>query len=273
MRKPNSARRLDDSLRKLCGGTTQSYVQARTIMANAIVASMLPDGVIKGGSALKMRYGNSETRFTTDLDTATAMEPDHYAACLGEKLKVGWEGFTGRVIARSPASPEGVPSEYIMRSYDVKLDYLGKAWCTVSLEVGHNEIDDASEADWAETEDARRLFESMGFPTPAKAPLMTLEHQIAQKLHAVSSVGDRAKDLVDLQLIVARTNVELSEVRVTCERLFAYRKAQAWPPTIVKQKNWKELYARAASGLPVIEEVDAAVEWANNLVAAIRDAK
>ena len=29
----------------------------------------------------------------------------------------------------------------------VRLSYLGKPWCTVPLEVGHNEIGDAHDAD------------------------------------------------------------------------------------------------------------------------------
>ena len=54
MRRPNSMRHLDDAIRRLCGGAPQDFVRARTVMANAIVASMLPDGVVKGGSALKV---------------------------------------------------------------------------------------------------------------------------------------------------------------------------------------------------------------------------
>ncbi len=69
---------------------------------------MLPDGVIKGGNALKMRFGDASTRFTTDLDTATATDPALYAAKLNSNLKIGWEGFSGRVVPREPASPEGV---------------------------------------------------------------------------------------------------------------------------------------------------------------------
>ena len=57
MRRPNSMRHLDDAIRRLCGGAPQDFVRARTVMANAIVASILPDGVVKGGSALKMRFG------------------------------------------------------------------------------------------------------------------------------------------------------------------------------------------------------------------------
>ncbi len=246
MKRPNSMRHLDDAIRRLCGNTPQAFVETRTLMANALVASMLPDGVIKGGSALKMRFGEEATRFTTDLDTATATDP---------------------------ASPEGIPEQYVMQPYDVKLDYLGKPWCTVPLEVGHNEIGDADVADWVELSDAARLFEAMGFPAPGKAPLMPLDHQVAQKLHAVSGPGDRARDLIDLQLIAARSEIDLAATRNTCEKLFSYRRAQAWPPTIAKRDGWDEMYAALADGLPVVHGIDEAVEWVNELVARIDNAR
>lgn len=116
-------------------------------MANTIVAQMLPDGVLKGGSAIKMRFGDAATRFTTDLDTATPSDPTVYVERLSAALSEGWEGFTGRVVPREPANPKDVPSEYVMRPFDVKLSYNGRPWCTVPLEVGHNEIGDADEAD------------------------------------------------------------------------------------------------------------------------------
>ena len=147
MKRPNSMRHLDDAIRRLCGGAPQDFVRARTVMANAIVASMLPDGVVKGGSALKMRFGEENTRFTTDLDTATATDPAAYAAELDSRLRSGWEGFSGRVVEKDPASPDGIPEQYVMQPYDVKLDYLGKPWCTVPLEVGHNEIGRLGRAD------------------------------------------------------------------------------------------------------------------------------
>ncbi len=273
MKRPNSMRHLGDAIRRLCGNTPQAFVETRTLMANALVASMLPDGVIKGGSALKMRFGEEATRFTTDLDAATATDPAVYVAQLDSKLRSGWEGFSGRVVAREPASPEGIPEQYVMQPYDVKLDYLGKPWCTVPLEVGHNEIGDADVADWVELSDAARLFEAMGFPAPGKAPLMPLDHQVAQKLHAVSGPGDRARDLIDLQLIAARSEIDLAATRNTCEKLFFYRRAQAWPPTIAKRDGRDEMYAALADGLPVVHGIDEAVEWVNELVARIDNAR
>ena len=270
--RPNSMRHLDDAIRRNCGGSMDEFVHARTIMANAIVANMLPDGVIKGGSAIKMRFGNAETRFTTDLDTATATNPEVYAEQLNEALHEGWEGFSGRVVKREPASPEGVPGDYVMQPYDVKLTYMGRAWCTVPLEIGHNEIGDADAPDWAELTDVTALFESLGFPALGNVPLMPLEHQIAQKLHAMTSVGDRARDLVDLQLIFARADIDMKKTNQTCKRLFAYRKSQAWPASVVKQENWEALYKEQANGLPVLQNVDEAISWANELIEKIANA-
>ena len=103
----------------------------------------------------------------------------------------------------------------------------GKPWCTVPLEVGHNEIGDADAPDRAELTDASELFEAMRFLAPGRASLMPLDHQVAQKVHAVSGPGDRARDLVDLQMIDARAEVGLTAARAACQRLFSYRRAQA----------------------------------------------
>lgn len=43
-------------------------------MADAVVAQMLPDGAVKGGSALKLRFGDEGTRFSEDLDTVRASD-------------------------------------------------------------------------------------------------------------------------------------------------------------------------------------------------------
>ena len=62
---------------------------ARTLIANAIVAHLLPDGVVKGGSSLKLRYGDNATRFTTDLDTARRVELGQFTQELAASLEIG----------------------------------------------------------------------------------------------------------------------------------------------------------------------------------------
>lgn len=271
-KRPNSMRHLDDAIRRECGDNQAAYVRLRTLMANAIVAGMLPDGVVKGGSAIKMRYGNARTRYTTDLDTATATDPTAYAELLGAALARGWEGFTGRVVPREPAHPRDVPEEYVMRPFDVRLSYLGKPWCTVPLEVGHDEIGDADAADWIDLEDADAAFAALGLPSPGRAPLMPLEHQVAQKLHAVTGTGDRVRDLVDLQVMFSNSDIDLAATKRTCERLFAYRQGQAWPPTVEAREGWDEQYQALAEGMAVIQDIGEAIEWANVLVSRIATA-
>lgn len=260
-------RHLDDAIRRLAGGGADSYMRLRTLLANAVVAQMLPDGVIKGGSAIKMRLGSASTRYTTDLDTATGSDPDLYAARLAESFAAGWEGFGGRVVAREPARHADVPEGYLMRLFDVKLSYLGKPWCTVPLEVGFDEIGDANRADRVSQDEAAEAFAALGFPAPGDVALMELEYQVAQKLHGLTGGGDRVRDLVDLQLIVS--GLDLVAVRRVCVRLFAYRKKQEWPPVVTAREGWDGLYAAQAMGLPVISELDGAVVWANKLVSSI----
>ena len=264
---PNSRRNLDEAIKRAHG---EDYLRARTAMANAIVGQLLPEGVVKGGSALKLRFGNAATRFTTDLDAARVHDIEVFIENLEDRLSEGWCGFTGHVVPRSPAHPRDVPEQYVMQPFDVKLSYNGKSWLTVPLEVGHDEIGDADEVEYGLAEDVAALFEAVGLPAPGSSPLMPLHHQIAQKLHAVSTPGgDRAHDLIDLQVIFSMGNVDPARTRETCIRLFAYRRQQAWPPVIEADDRWAGLYDAQAEGLDVLDSVEKAVDWANELVAAI----
>ena len=104
MDRPNSRNRLDNSIRRIAG-LNEAFVAARTIMADAVVAQMLPDGAVKGGSALKIRFGDAATRFSDDLDTARISSIEEYADDLSKALKAGWEGFTGTLVLKEPRTP------------------------------------------------------------------------------------------------------------------------------------------------------------------------
>lgn len=239
-------------------------------MANAIVGQMLPSGVVKGGSALSLRFGDAGMRFTSDLDAACAETLDQFIEHLSARLELGWEGFTGRVVPLSPAHPKDVPVHYVMQPFNVKLSYNGKSWFTVRLEVGCNEIGDADVVEYGLAEDVAGLFEKVGLPCPSPSPLMPLHYQIAQKLHGATEPGSRrAHDLIDLQLIVGKGNVDYKRTREICIRLFEYRRMQAWPPTVVKNDGWNELYSAQLRSDDVLSNLDEAIEWTNNLIERI----
>ena len=243
-------------------------------MGNVIVAQMLPDGVVKGGSSLMFRYGEQATRYTRDIDTARVMTLDSYTNQLIETLAKGWNGFTGKLLPVEPPHPKDVPSPYIMIPYDIKLDYCGRSWQTIRIEVGHNEIGDADEYESVLPEDMANVFELLGFPPPEPIRVMKLAYQIAQKLHALSEPGsERAHDLVDLQLIVSNSPLDMADLYSKCHRLFDYRHKQAWPPFIVKGTDWDDLYSYARNNLPVMLTADEAVKWCNDFITQIEEQK
>lgn len=269
MKKPLTRRYLDKAIEDVFGRGA-SALKARAIIANVIVGQMIPDGAVKGGSSIKLRLGHESTRATTDLDVARASDLDSWILSLSDSLENGWEGFTGHIVEREPASPEGVPSVYVMLPFDVKLNYNGKPWLTVELEVGHDEIGDADEPEFFLPEYIKDMFGQIGLPEPEPVPLMTIPYQIAQKLHGLSEQNsNRAHDLIDLQIIVSGCEVDYRETRTTCERLFAYRKAQTWPPEIKCGEGWQSLYQEQIGSLKVLDDLSDAIDWVNELIVKI----
>jgi hypothetical protein len=271
-KKPNSRRNLDIAIDRIIGIDTNP-LQIRTLLANTIIGQLLPNGVVKGGSALKLRYGDKTTRFTRDLDTARSDALEVFLERLQTALQDGWNGFTGRIIQKEPAKPVGIPGEYIMQPFEIKLSYNGKSWVTVPLEIGHDEIGDTTTYDSYISHEVISLFEKLGFPAPKPVALLKIHHQIAQKLHALSIIGsERAHDLIDLQVIIKNEKIDYPLTKTVCERLFISRKQQNWPPFIIKGKGWDTLYESQINGLDVFQSVDEAIIWGNDLISEIINA-
>lgn len=261
---------LDQRLRNVAGRDQLLAYRRRVTVANVVVGQMLPPGVVKGGTAMKFRLGDRASRFTPDLDLARRESLKGCIESLSDSLASGWHGFTGRLISRQSPRPAGVPVPYVMRPYEVKLAFYGRAWHTVKLEIGHNEIGDADDPVYLLPNDIVQLFADVGLHEPEPVAVMRANHQIAQKLHACTGPGnERAHDLVDLQLLVDAAAINEVEVKRTSVRLFNYRGAQPWPPTVVAGQSWPGIYADAAAGLKVMPDLDSAVMWANDLIAQI----
>lgn len=65
------------------------------MVASTVVAQMLPDGVVKGGTAMLLRLGYQESRFSRDLDAARNADAEEYEAAFRASLAEGWGGFIG----------------------------------------------------------------------------------------------------------------------------------------------------------------------------------
>ena len=271
---PKSRAALERAIVRYAGNDTIRANELAVAFANAIVAQMVGAGVVKGGTSLKFRYDDKMTRVTSDLDTAWSESLDSFLKDVGGKLKEGWNGFKGELQILEQANPRRVPFDYVMQPCSVRLNYLGKTWRVVDLEIGHNEIGDADAYDVVPVpKTIADLAASLAFPALGDIRVMKLEYQVAQKLHGVTEArSKRAHDLIDLQLIDSLHRLDLVRTGEICRQLFRYRRKQPWPPAVVKNENWAEIYSAQKGNLPVLPTVDEAIAWANALIARIANA-
>ena len=277
--RPRAAPRHVQALRKrvenVAGGDqARATIILRTVTMIAI-AQMLPPSAIKGGTAMKLRLGMDNSRFSKDLDLVRSLGLDDFLADYDRALRAGWGGFTGEVRpSRAVARPKGVPTDYIMASRDIKVSYNGRDLMTLPLEVGHDELDDTVDPPTVLSDDIPELFAELGLPAPAPVPVVAHDHQIAQKLHAVSGPGsDRAHDLVDLQLLEATCPFDDEQVGMLCERLFAFRRAHSWPPRVEPGSTWEGNYTASSIGLSVLPDLGSAILWVNSYIARLDTAR
>lgn len=249
-------------------GATVRRIQS--LIGNVVVSQMLPDSAVKGGTGLKLRFGDRITRETPDLDTAFRGDRERFVDDLNRRLAAGWSEFFGRAVAGEQRAPgdllERITAAYVMQPVRVRLTYRGRDFMSVDLEIGHDELE-ATTNEPVETQmspEVLELFAELGLPEPAPVRVLPLHHQISQKIHACTAPGsNRAHDLVDLQLLVPEADPDL--VRDTCGRLFRFRNEHVWPPVLVRGPRWDELYEEAATGLDVLS-LEEAVEWVNDFI-------
>lgn len=273
---PRTLVSLNARIRNIAKSQGRPQRRLELAVANTVVGQMLPPGVVKGGTAIKLRVGEAESRFTRDLDASrpATVSLDDYLDALADRLAEGWAGFTGVVRPIEGPNPRDVPPDYIMRPFVIRLAYKGSTWFNITFELGRDEIGSTSQLEERIADDILDLFAAIGLPTPRAIPVLALDHQIAQKLHACTSVdvngqNERAHDLVDLQILTREEHPDLAAVSRTARRLFAARRAQTWPPIVITYPRWDTIYAAAAEGLDVIEDVNEAVAWTNRLIAEI----
>lgn len=272
---PTNLRSLETRIDNFARKHERPVRRIQRVVANTVVGQMLPSGVVKGGTAMKLRVGEAGSRFTPDLDVSrsASVTLSDYLDDLATRLVAGWGGFTGTVEELEPAQPVGVPADYVMQPFLIRLAYKGRHWLTVPFELGHDEIGSTQQQDFRIAHDIVEMFETLGLDPPAAIALLALDHQIAQKLHACTSVNEktgkneRAHDLVDLQILDQEETIDFLLVGATAKRLFAARQSQPWPPTVFAYEEWESIYAEAAEGLDVIENVKEAIVWANDFIA------
>lgn len=141
-----------------------------------------------------------------------------------------------------------------MQPFEIRLAYQSRHWLTVPFELGHDEIGSTTHPELRIADDIVALFDALGLDKPAPIPVLALEHQIAQKLHACTAVNtrtgrnQRAHDLVDLQILSQEETVDMAAVGATARRLFTARQSHLLPALVIEDVP-AEFPADPAAGL------------------------
>lgn len=284
--------RLEEASRDL--GVPSARV--RRMLCTLIVSQMLPDAVaIKGGMGVKLRMGERGTRATADLDVSTRQRGEAFEEAFRARLEQGWGAVPASkgALRRNPVAPDRVAftaalkrqplhdpglarPQYVMHPYRVTLSFLGREWAGLDVEVSDPEIEPDAHTRRVVDGELIELSKHFGFGELQPVELIDLEHQIAQKIHAVTDPDyARAHDLVDLQLLWD-AGPDLASVREFCVRTFDFRRAQQWPPLPLRaMEGWDPAYRDAREETEVggsslvLEGIDSARAWFEQLIASI----
>jgi hypothetical protein len=224
-------------------------------------ASSGPAFAIKGGVAMELRL-QLDARATRDLDAVFLGAFDGWLDALDDAIAGPIAGFD-----LSRGEPEQIKATSTMR-VDIYLDYRGRRWGTVTLEVAPAEADEVLDIDEVDPFDLTQF----GLPAADRVPIVGLPYLIAQKLHACTEPlnghdNPRVRDLIDLQLVQPLLDdADLPRVRQACRAIFTARDTHPWPPALAIPPAWPAAYARLADEqtttalAPTVEDAARSIE-------------
>lgn len=288
-RRPPSARVLDQWVthaQRIVGGrgSRTGWILASTItiaaLQRALGADAEPLFLLKGGVYLERRLGLA-SRATKDLDTLFRGEVEEFVAALDEALHLPWGDIS---LSRTDIATINAPRLVKPRRFDVILSIKGVTWRRIQVEVAFSEGSIGNQTD-------RLAAPSSGFfGVPAVAELVgiTMDYQVAQKLHACSDPhrppefkNDRVRDIVDLLLIrdtFYTGPTHLGGIRLAVEDVFTARADEAqqlglkprhWPPLIETNPLWELTYAKPASDVDMTYTLTEAIFEVNAWITRI----
>ena len=243
---------------------------ASMMLAGALRRAVDDDGAVvfvtRGGVAMELRAGE-KARVTGDVDLVLRGDPESMLAHLDASLAEDYEEFS---FERN--EPQLLELRPHVRRTRVKVAFRTKPFMTLVVEIapveaGGDEIEEIAAHD----------LSTIGLDGPDIIPVLAIRWQIAQKLHAVTEPplrpggeNPRYWDLIDLQLLQALAGANLAPVKDACQRIFAARGRQSWPPQITTYPDWGDRYTSMASSLDMpITDLNEAVEVIHALIQAI----
>jgi hypothetical protein len=191
-----------------------------------------PRFLVKGGVSIELRLG-LRVRATKDLDLVFRGEASELLDAMEEAFMQPYAGFG----IRRKGAVEDI-RDTGSRRLEVQLSFAGREWQTLQLEIAK------PEADEIELVPVAVGISDFGLDGPERVACLSLRYQVAQKLHAVTKQPpDRPNlrfwDLIDLILLEALLDDDLTQMREAAISIFAARGTHAWPPELIVPDAWR----------------------------------
>jgi hypothetical protein len=266
------------------------WLVATTVVAAALQRTVDESGrtrfLLKGGTMLLHRLPTL-TRTTQDLDGLVRGDLDDFITRLDDVLAQPWGPLTLR--RDGVVETINVPFKSIKpRRVDVVVEIGGVTWRRVQVEISPDE----GAAGQRPEEIEPPSLAGFGLPTPERLVSLSMDYQIAQKVHAATDphdppeyVNDRSRDVVDLLLLRdlsrATGHPTSAAIKAAILDIFAARGAEAkafgrtprlWPARLAAYPHWGEGFDKAAGSAGrdrgLVEAVTQVNVWLEEIDAA-----
>jgi hypothetical protein len=209
-------------------------------LAEAVARGIIPIFFVKGGVAIELRLGLL-ARATRDLDIGLCAPSDELLPLLDAALDVGFGDF--RLRRRGEA--RRLENDVLVLT--VAVEYFDRPWATVDVDL-------ASAMPTCETDSVLPIaLAELGLQSPRSVSCLAIPAQIAQKIHALTEPeprgrpNPRARDVLDILLLVQRLAVDNAAVMAACEHVFSERATHTWPvASFAFPSGWHGILAELA---------------------------
>ena len=191
-------------------------------LSEAEARGIIPVFFVKGGVAIELRLGLL-ARATRDLDIGLCAPPTELLPSFDSALEVGFNDFRLRRRGEARVLDNGT------LVLEISVGYIGRPWGTIQVDLA------PATADWETDAVSPIALAELGLASPRSVPCLAIPAQIAQKIHALSEPeprgrpNPRARDVLDVLLLLRRVEIDHTAVRAACERVFAERATHSWP--------------------------------------------
>jgi len=207
-----------------------SFLALCGVLEQAVERGVIDTYYHKGGVAMELRFARA-ARTTKDFDLGLEGNRAERIRRLADVLQLEFDAFTFRL---KPEIHEMELADTVR--VEVAVQYKTRAWQTVDIDLGPG---GAREVDLVEP--AITGLAEMGLPMAPHVRCLGINEQVAQKLHASTGPQreDRARDVLDIQLVDMLGQLDYAQTRTAAKRIFAERTTHTFPPTATLPAEWR----------------------------------